>query len=309
MKKQLIVVLGPTAVGKTALSIQLAKRYHTEIVSADSRQFFRELVIGTAKPSPDELNEVPHHFINSHSIDEGLNVGRYEEEAIPLINTLFKTRDIVLLTGGSGLYINAVCNGIDDLPEGDETLRNQLNETLKNEGIATLQKQLKTLDPVYYEQVDLSNPHRIIRALEVSIISGKPYSSFRVKKKKERSFHSIKIGLNRPRAELYEQINKRVDTMIASGLIEEAKKLYPKKNVNALQTVGYSELFEYFDGVLTKEEAIEKIKQNTRRYAKRQITWFNKDPEIAWFDPSELDKIVGFIEEKTGTLFSHTSIF
>ncbi len=301
MNKRLIVILGPTAVGKTALSIQLAKKYNAEIVSADSRQFFKELNIGTAKPSPDELNEVPHHFINSHSIDEGLNVGRYEEEAIALINTLFQTKDIIFLVGGSGLYINAVCYGIDDLPEGNEILRNELNETFRNKGIIALQEQLKELDAVYYQQADLANPHRIIRALEVSIISGKPYSSFRVRQKKERIFNTIKIGLNRPRTVLYEQINTRVDTMIKEGLIEEAKSLFHKKYINALRTVGYSELFEYFEGTITKKEAVNKIKQNTRHYAKRQITWFRKDAEIEWFDPSELDRIVEFIEEKNKT--------
>jgi tRNA dimethylallyltransferase len=295
--KLLLVILGPTAIGKTALSILLAKKYATEIVSADSRQFYKELTIGTAKPSAFELNEIPHHFINSHSIETEVNVGRYEEEAICVLDKLYKTKDVALLTGGSGMYIQAVCEGLDTLPEGDETIRKQLETVLKLNGIIALQKQLKELDPDYFEKVDLFNPHRIMRAIEVCLLSGMPYSSFRTKEKKNRSFNTVKIGLRCDRSTLYERINNRVDNMIADGLIEEAKSLYNHRALNALKTVGYSELFDYFDGVFSKKEAIEKIKQNTRRYAKRQLTWFNKDPNITWFDPSDTLNIYAFIDK------------
>ncbi len=300
--KLLLVVVGPTAVGKTATSIGLAKRYNTEIISADSRQFFREISTGTAKPSAEELNEVTHHFINSHSVDEVVNVGSYEEEAIKLIENLFLSKDILILTGGSGLYIDAVCFGIDPLPESNEILREELNQTLSTQGIEALQNQLKELDPEYYTQVDLGNPHRLMRAIEVCILSGKPYSSFRIKKKKERTFEIIKVGLNRQREFLYEQINKRVDNMLADGLVDEARTVYPKKHINALQTVGYSELFDFFDGKISLVQAIERIKQNTRRYAKRQLTWFNKDKEITWFEPDEFEKIIAFINSKRNSL-------
>jgi tRNA dimethylallyltransferase len=290
--KTLIVVLGPTAVGKTALSIALAKKYKTEIISADSRQFFKELSIGTAKPSPVELAEVPHHFIGTHSIHENLNIGWYEDAAMACITTLFKTKDMLILTGGSGLYINAVCEGLDALPEGNETLRAELNETLKTKGLSALGAQLKTLDPLYFSQVDPSNPHRIIRALEVCLLTGKPYSSFRIKTKKERPFSILKIGLSLPRENLYQRINTRVDVMLESGLIAEAKSMLADRHCNALQTVGYTELFDFFDGKYTLEEAVTKIKQHTRHYAKRQMTWFKKDETISWFHPEEMDLII-----------------
>ena len=295
--KRLLVILGPTAVGKTALSILLSKKYNTEIVSADSRQFFKELNIGTAKPSDAERNEVPHHFINSHSIETDFKVGNYEVEALEKINLLFTEKDLVILTGGSGLYINAVCDGIDALPAGDEAIRATLNDTFKTHGLAALVAELKVLDPVYFSQVDLSNPHRIIRALEVCLITGQPYSSFRIKTKKERPFSILKIGLNLPREQLYQRINDRVDAMIASGLVDEAKSLFSKRHLNPLHTVGYTELFNFMEGSLTLEAAIAKIKQNTRNYAKRQLTWFNKDQAVYWFEPGDLDVIMALVEK------------
>lgn len=294
--KFLIVIVGPTAVGKTALSIDVARHFKTEIVSADSRQFFKEMTIGTAKPSVSELQAITHRFINSHAVTENVNVGSYELEALACLKTAFEKHNTVLLTGGSGLYINAVCEGLDNLPEGDENIRKELNALYETEGLGVLQQRLKNLDDVYFNQVDLSNPHRIIRALEVSMISGKPYSSFRIKQKKERPFSSIKIGLNLARPDLYARINQRVDLMIQDGLLEEVRSLIPFRNNNALQTVGYAELFDFLDGKMTFEEAVEKIKQNTRRYAKRQITWFKKDPEIVWFEPFEKEKILEHIE-------------
>jgi tRNA dimethylallyltransferase len=294
-RKRLLVVLGPTAVGKTALSILLAKKFNTEIVSADSRQFFRELKIGTAKPSEKELLEVPHHFINSHSIETDFNVGKYEQEALEKIEALFKEKDQVILTGGSGLYINAVCDGMDALPPVQEAIREQLNNTYQTQGLAFLCAQLKDLDPQYHSEVDLNNPHRIVRALEVCLSTRQPYSSYRLKTKKERPFSVLKIGLTLPRPLLYQRIDERVDDMIASGLVEEAKSLFPKRHMNPLQTVGYTELFNFFEGHLSREAAISKIKQNTRNYAKRQLTWFNNDKEVHWFEPGDWDGMLALI--------------
>ncbi len=299
-KKYLIVVLGPTAVGKTDLSLHLAQDLSTEIISADSRQFYREMQIGTAKPTPDELAQVKHHLVNSHSIQEDYSVGQYELDAIQIISDLHQQNDYVLLVGGSGLYIQAVCEGMDAMPAVDPQLREALIQKKDQEGVAALLEQLQSLDPIYYETVDKANPQRVIRALEVSLATGKPYSSFRQKKEVKRDFESIKIGLNRPREELYQRINQRMDQMIAAGLFEEAKLLYPYKEQNALQTVGYQEIFDYLEGKYDQEEAIRLLKRNSRRYAKRQLTWFRKDETIEWFAPEHYTAIKAYLEKKLG---------
>lgn len=295
MSKTLIVIAGPTAIGKTSLAIRLADYYKTEIISADSRQFYREMSIGTAKPSESELNSVKHHFINSHSIHDSFNAGDYEREVIELLNKLFKVHDQVILVGGSGLFINAVCNGFDELPAASEETRDELNRLLSEKGIEYLREKLKKADPVYFAEVDLNNPQRIIRALEVYESTGKAFSTLRSRIKKKRPFKVIKIALNTSRTKLYEQINSRVDQMVQSGLIEEVKSLRKYKYLNALNTVGYREILEYLEGVYPKEEAIEKIKQNTRRFAKRQITWFKKSEDIIWFEPDDFEDIVNYI--------------
>jgi tRNA dimethylallyltransferase len=297
-EKYLVVIIGPTGVGKTTLGVELAQYFNTEIVSADSRQIYKELNIGTAKPSEQECKTVLHHFIGSHSIHYSYNVGRYEQEAIQLLATLYQKQDILILVGGTGLYVDSICNGIDRLPEANPVLREQLENVLKNEGVESLQRKLKELDEVYYHAVDLNNPHRLIRAIEVSILSGKPYSSFRKKATVQRSFTPIYIGLEINREELYARINKRVDGIIENGLVEEAKNLFPFKHLNALQTVGYQELFDHFEGKITLKEAIEFIKQNSRKYAKRQLTWFKKNKNIVWFEPSEKEKIINYIKLK-----------
>lgn len=296
MAKTLIVITGPTAIGKTTLAINLAQYYQTEIISADSRQFYREMEIGTAKPSPDELNVAKHHFINSHSISEIFNVGDYEREAIELIALLFKDHDILILVGGSGLYINAIVNGFDNIPSSSTMVRDKYNRLLIQEGISVLQDKLKNIDPEFYNEVDLNNPQRLIRALEVFETSGKPFSEYRTKVKKERNFNIIKIGLSSDRQKLYENINHRVDMMINFGLINEVEGLRSFRHLNPLNTVGYSELFEYFDGIYTIEEAIGKIKQNTRRFAKRQLTWFNKYEDIKWFQPDNPGIITAYLD-------------
>ncbi|PCJ83424.1 MAG: tRNA (adenosine(37)-N6)-dimethylallyltransferase MiaA [Flavobacteriales bacterium] len=291
MAKTLIVILGPTAVGKTALGIELAKDFSTEIISADSRQFYKEMAIGTAKPTAKEMQGIKHHFIDFLSIEENYTAGKFEKDALNCLEGIFQTKDMAIMIGGSGLYINAVCNGIDEIPEGNEEIRQQLNNKLEKEGIELLQKQLQELDAEYYTEVDVSNPRRLIRALEVCLTSDIPYSTLRKNSAKKRSFKIVKIGLHLEREELYNRINNRADLMIKNGLPAEAKKLYPFKTHNALQTVGYSELFDYFDGKHSLEKAVELIKRNTRRYAKRQLTWFRKDKEIEWFAPNELDAI------------------
>ena len=298
MAKSLIVVAGPTAVGKTALAIRLAKYYETEIVSADSRQFYREMDIGTAKPSSEELDAVKHHFINSLSITDAYNVGDYEKEALKLLTRLFKKHDIVIAVGGSGLFISAIINGLDDIPPSSGENRDKLNRLFTEKGISFLQEKLKNTDPVFYKEVDLNNPQRLIRALEVYETTGKPFSKFRKKIQKPRPFNIIQIGLNINREQLYENINNRVDLMIKNGLIQEVKKLSSFRHLNPLNTVGYSELFDYFDGNSTIDEAILKIKQNTRRFAKRQLTWFNKSENIIWFQPEELEGITNYLNSK-----------
>lgn len=296
MSKTLIVIAGPTAAGKTALAIQIAKHFKTEIISADSRQFYREMSIGTAKPSKEELEAVRHHLINSHSIHDSFSVGDFEKEVIKLLDKLFKTHDQVVLVGGSGLFINAVCNGFDELPVASEDTRNKLNQLLSEKGIEHLQEKLKKADPVYYAEVDINNPQRLIRALEVFESTGKPFSAYRTNIPKKRNFNIIKLAISPNREKLYEQINLRVDQMLENGLFGEVEGLKEYRYLNALNTVGYSEVFEYFDGKLSKAEAVDKIKQNTRRFAKRQLTWFKKSEDIKWFDPNESDSILSYLD-------------
>ena len=294
--KNLIVILGPTGIGKTDLSIDIAKKFETEIISSDSRQVYRELKIGTAVPIDDQLKKVKHHFIGNKSIYDYYNASMFEEEVIESLNVLFKDFDYVVMTGGSGMYINAVCDGIDYLPTIDQKLRDDLIEKYKKEGIESIRLQLKMLDIVSYNKIDLKNPKRMLKALEVSIQTGKPYSSFLLDTKKKRDFNIIKIGLRRDREELYERINLRVDQMIEEGLIEEANRFYEDRHLNSLNTVGYKELFDCFAGNITEEKAIELIKRNSRHYAKRQISWFSRDKEIVWFHPENEDRIVEFIK-------------
>ena len=289
----LITIVGPTAIGKTALSIQLAAHFNAEIISCDSRQFYKEMTIGTAVPSTEELNAAPHHFIQNRSIFEDYNVGDFERDALIKLNELFKTNKVIIMVGGSGLYVDAVINGLDYFPKVAPEVREQLNAQLENEGITYLQDLLKELDLETYNTITLDNPQRVIRALEVCIGSGLPYSSFKNKPKEKRNFTSIKIGLNADRKIIYKRINQRVDIMMEEGLLEEAKELYHHKDLNALQTVGYRELFSFFDKTISKEFAIEEIKKNTRRFAKRQLTWFRKDKTIHWFDyKSELETVL-----------------
>lgn len=298
MTKTLIVIAGPTAIGKTALAIQLANYFNTEIVSADSRQFYKEMEIGTAKPSETELATAKHHFINSHSITDNVSVGDYEKEANQLIEKLFENHDQVILAGGSGLFIHAICNGFDELPSASQETRDRLNNLLKTSGIKPLQDKLKEADPVYFAEVDLNNPQRLIRALEVYETTGKAFSAYRTQSIKNRPFNIIKIGLNTERSNLYNHINERVDKMVENGLVEEVESLKPFRNLNALNTVGYSEILQYLDGKYSREEAIDKIKQNTRRFAKRQITWFNKSQDIKWFEPGQFDLIIDYINSR-----------
>ncbi len=296
--KSLIVILGPTGVGKTRTSIEIAKKLNIEIVSCDSRQIYRELKIGTAVPSEKELAEVKHYFIQNKSIYDYFNASMFEFEVMDLLYTLYGKYKYVLMVGGSGLYINAVCYGIDDLPSVDPDLRKELIEKFETEGIESIRKQLKLLDPEYYSQVDLRNHKRILKAIEVSLMAGRPYSSFLKNRKKERPFKILKIGLAIEREELYKRINKRVDRMIKNGLADEAKKYYKDRHLNSLNTVGYKELFDYFDNKITFEKAVELIKRNTRNYARKQLTWFKKEKDITWFSPDKINKIIDFITLK-----------
>lgn len=298
MKKYLIVIAGPTGSGKTALAIELALFLKTEIISADSRQFFKEMNIGTAKPATEQLKKVKHHFVNSLSVKEDYNAGAFETDALKKLDEIFSKHDEVILVGGSGLYIDAVCNGFDRLPEQDENIRADLSGLFKEKGIAALQHKLKHLDPEYYHIVDINNTHRMMRAIEVCLLTGKKFSDLRSRKKANRDFSSLKIGLSVERKILYERINVRVDQMMRDGLLEEAKQLFPLRQYNSLQTVGYRELFDYLDGKITLDEAVERIKRNSRRYAKRQLTWFNKDKEIYWFSPYDREKIFSWVKKK-----------
>ncbi len=299
MNKLLIAVVGPTAIGKTALGIKLANHFDTEIISADSRQFFKEMSIGTAVPDEDELAAAKHHFIQHISIEEEYNVGLFEQEALAKIEALFTEHDVVIMVGGSGLYVDAVINGLDKFPDVDPEIRNTLTQRLESEGIESLQDQLQILDPNHYQRIDLHNKQRLIRALEICLGTGKPYSSFLARNTVQRPFNTLKIGLNAARQLIYERINKRVDVMIEKGLIEEAKGLYTKRELNALQTVGYRELFGYFAEEFDLDTAIEEIKKNTRRFAKRQLTWYRKDETIVWFDyNTPFEEIIQRIKEK-----------
>lgn len=282
--KYLITVVGPTAIGKTALAIKLAKHFRTEIISSDSRQFYKEMKIGTAVPSNEELTAAKHHFIQQKSIFDNYSVGEFEKDVIKTLDSLFENHDVVIMAGGSGLYVNAVLNGLDDFPKVDSSIRDGLNNEFTEKGIIPLQQKLQKLDPKHYQNMDSDNPQRIIRALEICLGSGKPYSSFLKKKDIKRNFHSIKIGLTTNRETIYDRINLRVDIMINQGLLKEAEDLYEHKELNALQTVGYKELFKFFDGEYTLEFAISEIKKNTRRFAKRQLTWFKRDEKTLWFE-------------------------
>lgn len=291
----LIVLLGPTGVGKTDLSVGIAMHFGCDIISADSRQFYREMCIGTAVPSETQLSSVKHHFIQTIPVTSYYSSSRYERDVLDLLPDLFRHKNIVVMTGGSGMYIDAVCDGIDDIPDVEPEIRDYYCDKFKQEGIEPLRLELKIADPVHYAVVDLKNPKRIIRALEICKSTGRPYSSFLGKEKQGREFSVVKIGLNRPRTELYDRINNRVDQMITDGLEDEAKKLYIYKDINALNSVGYKEFFSFFDGAISHEKAIELIKRNSRRYAKRQLTWWSKDTDINWFHPDNKDDIIQLI--------------
>ena len=299
MEKTLIVITGPTAVGKTALCMDIAKHFDIPIINADSRQIYRELKIGTARPSNKQMSEVKHYFVGTLGMDDYYSASLYEQQVLKLLDELFKTSDYALLSGGSMMYIDAVCNGIDDIPTVDDETRNTLKKRLLMEGLGSLCEELRQRDPEYYEIVDKQNPRRVVHALEICVMTGKPYSSFRKQEKKVRPFRIIKIGLTRPREELYKRINRRVDKMMKEGLLEEAQQMYPKRELNALNTVGYKEMFEYMKGKWTLHEAVERIKGNTRRYARKQLTWYKKDEQIRWFHPDDKEEIISYIEQQT----------
>ncbi|MEG1611132.1 MAG: tRNA (adenosine(37)-N6)-dimethylallyltransferase MiaA [Alistipes sp.] len=296
--KRLIVIVGPTGVGKTDLSICLAEHYHAPILSTDSRQVYRGMAIGTAQPTEEQLQRVEHHFIASRDITQEFNCGQFETEALTLLDQLYVDHDYVVAVGGSGLYIKALCEGMDDLPAADETLRATLTKRLMTEGVDALATQLQELDPDYFAKVDSQNPARVVRALEVCLQTGHPYSTFRTGTRHKRNFETIKIGVDLPREVIYDRINHRVEAMMMAGLEAEARTLYPHKQLNALQTVGYKELFDWFDGTLTRDEAVELIKRNSRRYAKRQLTWFKRDAEVHWFAPNQAEEMINYINNK-----------
>ncbi len=293
--KTCIIVVGPTAVGKTDLAIELAKQFNTSIISADSRQCFQELNIGVAKPSPQQLACIKHYFINSHHVDEEVNAALFEQLSLQWASEIFSERDIAVMVGGTGLYVKAFVEGLDEIPPSSPQLRKQIISRFELEGIEWLQRTIKDQDPVFYENGEILNPNRLIRALEVKTVSGRSILSFRSHQKKQRPFNILQLGLELPRENLYNNVNRRVDEMISSGLIEEARSLYPFRDLNALQTVGYAELFEYFDGKASLEKAIDLIKKNTRNYAKRQLTWFKKDGSIHWFTPAQKPAITAFV--------------
>ena len=295
---KLIIIEGPTASGKTGIAIEIAKRFGAEIISADSRQFYREIPIGTAAPTQAEQNKVVHHFVGTLSVVDDYNVYKFEHDVLNLLNNKLVDVPVVIMTGGSGLYIDAVCKGIDILPDIDESIRVSVNELFEKKGLAAIQEKLLQLDPVYYKQVDLNNPKRLLRAIEVCLQTETPYSQLRKNNPQPRSFDIIKIGISIPRDILVERINNRVDEMMENGWIEEAKSVYLHKQCNSLNTVGYKELFAFFENKLTLEQAVEKIKTNTRRYAKRQMTWFRKDKEIQWFDYEDVEDIIEFVKGK-----------
>jgi tRNA dimethylallyltransferase len=304
MKNILIVLLGPTGVGKTDISIIIARHFKCEIISSDSRQFFREMKIGTAVPTESQLKEIKHCFIGSLSIKDYYSSSLFERDVLELLPKLFENNNIVLMSGGSGMYIDAVCDGIDDIPDVDPSVREKYIERYRQEGIEGLRVDLKLLDPEHYAKVDLKNFKRIIRALEICESTGRPYSSFLKKHKRERDFSIIKIGLKRTREDLYRRINSRVDEMVSMGLEDEARNLYEFRNLNALNTVGYREYFDFFDGKISNLKAIELIKRNSRRYAKRQLTWWSKDKEIKWFNPNDVGEIIEYCSEQCTNLDS-----
>ena len=298
MRKKLIIIIGPTAVGKTDLAIWLAKKFSTVVVSADSRQIYREMQIGTARPTEQEMQGVPHFFIANKSVEQYYNAYMYEVEALGLLKELFKQYNPIIMVGGSGLYIDAIVKGIDDIPTVLPQIRRQLMQWYQEAGKEKLQQLLQRLDPQYYSRVDLNNQMRLLKALEVTIQTGRPYSSFLRGGSKQRDFDIILIGLNRPRDQLYQRINQRVDLMIQSGLVDEAKRLYPLKHLTALRTVGYQELFDYLDGKISFEQAVDLIKRNTRKYARRQLTWFRRYKDIKWFEPQQKDQIYSYIQKR-----------
>ena len=295
----LIVIVGPTASGKTELAVQLAEAFKTEIISADSRQFYREMTVGTAKPSAAELRGVPYRLVDFLSIHDAYTVGQYEHDALVCLSEVFQKHRTAILAGGSGLFVKAVCEGFDEMPPSDVEVRERLSTLFRAQGLKPLLERLRAADPVYYDRVDRQNPQRVMRALEVFEATGKPYSAFRKGNRKERPFRTLKIGLELPREKLYERIDERVDAMIAAGLFEEAESLFPYRYLNALQTVGYTEIFDFLEGKYDREECVRLLKRNTRRYAKRQMTWFRRDGGIKWFSVPDFVEIEGYIKEIT----------
>lgn len=299
-KPSLIVLIGPTGVGKTELSLSIAERYQTDIVSADSRQLYADLKIGTAAPTPEQLAKVNHHFVGTLKLTDYYSAAQYETEVMKKLNELFTEHSVVLLTGGSMMYVDAVCKGIDDIPTVDKETRELMMKRYEEEGLERLCAELKLLDPEYYAIVDLKNPKRVVHALEICYMTGKTYTSFRTQSKKERPFNIIKVGLRRDREELYDRINRRVDMMMEEGLLEEARSVYAYKHLNSLNTVGYKEMFKFLDGEWKLPFAVEKIKQNSRIYSRKQMTWFKRDEEIEWFHPDQKDEILLYLDQKLG---------
>ncbi len=297
MTKTLVVILGPTGVGKTDTCIKVAKHFNVPIINADSRQIFLELPIGTAAPTQTQQQDVKHYFVGNHHIEDYYSASMFEQDALQLIDQLFASNDLALMSGGSMMYIDAVCNGIDDIPTVDDNTRQCMKQRLEHEGLPALVEELKVLDPEHYNFVDKNNPRRVVHALEICHMTGKTYTSFRTNQIKQRPFNIVKIGLNLPREELYQRINQRVLNMMQEGLEEEARNVYPKRQFNSLSTVGYRELFEYFDGLCTLEEAITKIQSNTRRYMRKQLTWFKKDDKIQWYSPNNIEEIINYISK------------
>ena len=297
-KKTLLVITGPTAVGKTKLTIELAQHFRIPIINADSRQLFREMQIGTAAPTQDELRMARHEFVGTLGLEDYYSASMFEQDVLTFLDGHYKSADIALMSGGSMMYIDAVCNGIDDIPTIRDDIRQLMKQRLQDEGLEALCEELRRLDPEHYEVVDRKNTRRVVHALEICHQTGLTYTSFRTRQKKERPFHIVKIGLNRPREELYERINLRVDRMMEQGLLEEARQLYPMRHLNALNTVGYKELFAYMDGVWPLDEAVERIKGNTRRYARKQLTWFKRDEDVTWFHPDDIEQILNFISSQ-----------
>lgn len=297
-KPALIVLIGPTGVGKTELSLSVAERFHTSIISSDSRQLYKDLKIGTAAPTPSQLSRVPHYFVGTLELTDYYSAAQYETEVLKKLEELFQTHPVVVMTGGSMMYVDAVCKGIDDIPTVDKETRDLMIHRYETEGLEPLCAELRLLDPEYYRIVDLKNPKRVIHALEICYMTGKTYTSFRTRTQKERPFHIIKIGLTRDREELYQRINQRVDEMIKDGLLEEARRVYPYKHLNSLNTVGYKEIFKYLDGEWELPFAIEKIKQDSRIYSRKQMTWFKRDTEITWFHPDQKEEIMQFLDSR-----------